>query len=234
MKRRFGWLPSPAMAVALGALILSVGGNVAAGMLITSADIRDDTIRSADVRDEAIRGVDVHDRSLTGADVNESTLGRVPSAANAHNADLLDGKQGSEFVADGDNAGGDVSGEFSDLQIDSDAVGRDELNLGAVGREELSSGTSRGCCTGSFFEFTVPANACHTRAASFPEADLGEILLPYPESQDLGAGVYMRPTVVGHPGEIVIETCNSTGADIVIPFGTFFRFRLIANNTTGF
>jgi hypothetical protein len=107
-------LPSPAIVVALGALVLSVGGNVTAAALITSASIKDNTIRSVDLRDETIKSVDVHNgtlkgadvasgslsggdvanNSLTGADVNESTLGQVPSAADAttaENAAKVDG-----------------------------------------------------------------------------------------------------------------------------------------------
>jgi hypothetical protein len=99
-------LPSPAMVVALGALVMSVGGNVTAAALITSAGIKDNTIRTVDVRDGTLKsvdvtngtltgadvkdgtfkGVDVASNSLTGADIAESSLGSVPSAANATNA----------------------------------------------------------------------------------------------------------------------------------------------------
>jgi hypothetical protein len=99
-------LPSPAMIVALGALVMSTGGTVTAAALITSANIKDNTVRSVDIRDETIRsrdvdnrsltgadirnrsltGADVKNNTLTGADVKESSLGRVPAAANASNA----------------------------------------------------------------------------------------------------------------------------------------------------
>jgi hypothetical protein len=94
--------PSPAMVVALAALVLSTGGTVTAGVLITSADIQDNTIRSADIHDETVRsrdvdngtlnGVDVARNSLNGADVNESSLRKVP------NADRLDGLDSTQFV----------------------------------------------------------------------------------------------------------------------------------------
>jgi hypothetical protein len=97
-----------------------------------------------------------------------------------------------------------------------------------IGRTELASGSGQGCCTYSDFAYQVPANACHTKILAFPDADLGEIFFAYPESADLGTGVYLRPTIVAHPGEIVFEICNATNAAVTIPFGTFFRFRLIA------
>jgi hypothetical protein len=114
--KRWMRLPSPAMVVALASLVMSVGGTVTAAALITSADIKDNTIRSVDIRDETIKsrdvdngtltgvdvkdgtikgvdvangaltGVDVKNNSLTGADLNESTLAEVPSAASATNA----------------------------------------------------------------------------------------------------------------------------------------------------
>jgi len=94
--------PSPAMAMALAALMLSAGGTATAGVLITSADIKDNTIRSADIHDEtigsrdidngALSGVDVARNSLTGADVAESSLGKVP------NAHRLDGVDSTRFV----------------------------------------------------------------------------------------------------------------------------------------
>jgi hypothetical protein len=94
--------PSPATVVALAAVVLSAGGTVTAGVLVTSADIKDDTIRSADIHDEtivgrdvafgALGGVDVADNSLTGDDVREYTLKRVPVA------DRLDGFDSTQFV----------------------------------------------------------------------------------------------------------------------------------------
>ncbi len=94
--------PSLAMVMALGALVLGAGGTVTAGVLITSAEIKNDTIRSADIHDETIgsrdvdngslSGVDVARNSLTGADLSESSLGRVP------NANRLDGLDSTQFV----------------------------------------------------------------------------------------------------------------------------------------
>ena len=111
-------LPSRAMIVALVAVALSVGGNVTAAVLITSVDIKNETIRSVDIRDATIKGkdvgretltgvdvankslggVDVANNSLTGADVLESALGRVPSAANAANAAKLDGLDANSLI----------------------------------------------------------------------------------------------------------------------------------------
>ena len=75
-QRRGRWtrLPSPAMVVAVGALALSVGGSVTAAVLITSGDIKDNTIRSADIRNETIKSRDIATGGVTGADVKNHSL----------------------------------------------------------------------------------------------------------------------------------------------------------------
>ena len=122
--KTFAWrrvrVPSPAMVVALLALFVALAGSGTAAVLVTSADIRDGTIRGVDVRNGglrgldvangSLRGVDVRNNSLTGADVNEASLGRVPaaeravSAQSAGNANALDGLDSTAFLGAGAKA----------------------------------------------------------------------------------------------------------------------------------
>jgi hypothetical protein len=95
MKRLRPRLPSPAMAVALVALFISLGGvswGVASGKIgtrqirnnsIRSVDIRNGQVTSRDLRNNDVRGKDVRNNSLTGRDVLESSLAKVPSASQA-------------------------------------------------------------------------------------------------------------------------------------------------------
>jgi len=88
-------IPSPAMAVALIALFVSLGGvswGIASGSIgsrevrnnsIRSADIRNGQVTSRDLRNNDVRGADVRANSLTGADLNESSLAKVPQAGQA-------------------------------------------------------------------------------------------------------------------------------------------------------
>jgi len=181
------------------ALFLVLSGGVAYAVnTVGSADVIDNSLLSADLKDgKAVQGVDVKDHSLSGADVASESVG------------------GSR-ITDGTITGADVS--------DGSLSGAD-LGTGSVGRDELRSGGPLGVI--SFFEFSVPANGCQTKVFGDDQADLGEVLLAQPESSDLGAGVFMRPTVVSHPGEGVLEICNTTGSPVTIPFGTFFDLRLI-------
>jgi hypothetical protein len=84
-------LPSPAMVVALLALFVALGGSATSAVLITSADIRNGTIRGIDVRNGALGGLDVRNNSIRGADVREGTLAKVP------NANRLDGLDSTRF-----------------------------------------------------------------------------------------------------------------------------------------
>lgn len=60
-----------------GALLLVglTAGSATAGVLVTGAQIKDDTVRSADVRDAGLTGVDVRDGSLSLIDVESLPVG---------------------------------------------------------------------------------------------------------------------------------------------------------------
>ena len=90
-----------ALFVALSGSAYAVNGPLAGRNTVGSADIinnevrstdlRTDGVQSSDVLDETLSGQDVGAGSITGADIEESSLGTVPSAANAADADLLGG-----------------------------------------------------------------------------------------------------------------------------------------------
>jgi hypothetical protein len=79
--RRF--LPSPAMAVALLALFMAMGGSAYA-LVITSGSIKNNTIKSVDVRNHSLLGKDARPNGIGGGAIKESTLGTVGSALVAH------------------------------------------------------------------------------------------------------------------------------------------------------
>ena len=75
--------PSASMVIACLALFVALGGVGYAAATIGSAAIIDNSIKSKDFRNNDLRGKDVRTNTLKGADVDESSLGKVPSAANA-------------------------------------------------------------------------------------------------------------------------------------------------------
>ena len=103
MRRTFIRRPSPAMAVALLALFVALGGSSYAALRIGTKQIRNNSVRSVDIKNRTIRGKDIHRRTVrggnvarrtlsggnlvrnrvTGTEVRESSLGTVPRASNS-------------------------------------------------------------------------------------------------------------------------------------------------------
>ena len=61
---------SPSMVVATISLIVAMAGTGVAAVLVTSSQIKDDTIQSQDVRDGTLRSVDYRDGSVTPNDLS--------------------------------------------------------------------------------------------------------------------------------------------------------------------
>jgi hypothetical protein len=186
-----------ALFVALSGTAYAVDGPLPGQDQVGSADIINNDVQSADIRDANVATADIRSDAVTGGKILNGSV----TGADVDESTL--------------SSGGDASGPLSNLQLGTGSVGRDQLRSGGL----LSDI--------SFFEFSVPANGCTDKVFSDSQADLGEILLPQPECADLGAGIYMRPTVIAHPGLDVMQICNTTGSDVTIPFGTFFDLRLI-------
>jgi hypothetical protein len=79
--RRF--IPSPAMAVALLALFMAMGGSAYA-LVVTSGNIKNNTIKGEDVHNGGLLGKDFRKDGVGGGAIKESSLGTVPGAFVAH------------------------------------------------------------------------------------------------------------------------------------------------------
>jgi hypothetical protein len=75
--RRF--MPSPAMVVALIALVLSLTGSAAA-LVITGKSIKNNSVTSSDIRNHSLTWRDVRGDSIGGHTVKEASLGPVPTS----------------------------------------------------------------------------------------------------------------------------------------------------------
>jgi hypothetical protein len=76
-------LPSPAMVVAVVALVMSLGGSAYA-LVVTGKQIRNGSVTAKDVRNRSLTGTDVRRDKLGGQSIKESSLGTVPAALVAH------------------------------------------------------------------------------------------------------------------------------------------------------
>ena len=91
------------------ALFLALGGGAYAASQLPA-----NSVGTAQIKDHSIRGVDV----------NKPNLGSVPQAANAAK---LGGNLPGAFVKKTDFAGGALSGPFSNLSLDQNTVGSDQV-----------------------------------------------------------------------------------------------------------
>jgi hypothetical protein len=117
MKKILRRLPSPSMVVACLALTVALGGTGYAAIKLPrnsvgSAQLRKDSVVATKLsarsvgpqklQNNAVTNRSVKDGAVTGAKVDESTLGKVPSAANADaaaNAAMVSGNTVKRFVA---------------------------------------------------------------------------------------------------------------------------------------
>jgi hypothetical protein len=72
-------LPSPAMVVAVAALVMSLGGSAYA-LVITGKSIRNNSVTAKDIRNRSLTGTDMRRDKLGGGSIKESSLGAVPSS----------------------------------------------------------------------------------------------------------------------------------------------------------
>ncbi len=75
--------PAHALVVALLALVVALAGTSYAAVQITSAQIKNNTIKSKDVKDNQLTGKDVKDSSLTGADLADGSVSQADLAPSA-------------------------------------------------------------------------------------------------------------------------------------------------------
>lgn len=84
--------PSPAMAVALVALFVALGGTGYAAVTINGKNIKNNSIANKKLKKKTIQRTKVKNDTLTGGQIAEATLAKVPRAAIADNAATLGGK----------------------------------------------------------------------------------------------------------------------------------------------
>jgi hypothetical protein len=96
-------VPSPAMVVALIALVMAMGGSAYA-LVITGKSIRNGTVTGKDLRNRSVTGNDTKRDSLGGGSIKESSLGLVPQALIAHGGNRFAVVSGGGQLIRGRNA----------------------------------------------------------------------------------------------------------------------------------
>src|ERR1700742_2643163 len=81
--------PSPAMVVAIVALIAALSGSAYAALgknSVGTRQLKAKSVTSGKIANNAITSAKVAENSLTGADINLSALGTVPNSVNSTNS----------------------------------------------------------------------------------------------------------------------------------------------------
>ena len=133
--------PSASLIIACLALFVALGGVGYAAATIGSAAIVDNTIRSKDVRNNDLRGKDVRTNTLKGADVDESSLGKVPSAANADSAAT------AAHATNADNATNATTAQNAANADTVGGIGPDALTIGRSALGSCEPGAAFTNCT---------------------------------------------------------------------------------------
>ena len=123
--------PSPAMVVAIIALIVATSGSAfAAGTIIIkkSSQLGKNVVTSRQIKNSAITGADIKNGALSGADVNAGTLGKVAAAGVADRAASIGPPEGYHVVgAPGEpafqNGWNNVGGAFATMAYFKDLEG---------------------------------------------------------------------------------------------------------------
>lgn len=110
MRRPLFHRPSPAMVVALIALVVAMGGGAYAAVKLPrnsvgTPQLKKNAVTGRKIKANAVTGSKVANNSLTGKDIRESSLGKVPSAISADNAAHASSADSATTAANATNAG---------------------------------------------------------------------------------------------------------------------------------
>jgi hypothetical protein len=90
--------PSTALVVAFAALFTALSGTGYAALKITGKDVAKSTLTGKHVKNKSLGSKEHKPDSLGGGQIDEASLGTVPTAAKAADADTLGGNAASAFM----------------------------------------------------------------------------------------------------------------------------------------
>jgi hypothetical protein len=136
MKRGWIRLPSPAMGVALIALVVAMGGTSYAALRIGTKQIKDNAVTGAKIRNGTVRNIDLARNSVvTSKIVAGAVTGLQIKNASVGNADL-----GNDSVTSSRVRGGAIT----NTDLGNDSVTSGKLRAAAVGNSDLADGSVSG------------------------------------------------------------------------------------------
>lgn len=190
---------NPASLLALVALFMALGGvSYAAATKIGTKDIRNGAVTTPKLKKNAVTTVKIKANAVTGAKVKESSLGQVPSAASAKQADS------ASLAADAEQLGGVPAASFG-----SGIVGA-AISTAPVVALAPSAATGAPIGSGDAFQMPVPVPIKVKNLTVRASGDLSRpfvLSLRKPGGQALTCGGVAICTVPGpvafEPGELL-------------------------------
>jgi hypothetical protein len=157
MKRIARHSRSVSIVVAVAAVVIATAGSATAAGLITSSQIKNDTISSADIRDDTIRSADVRNHSLVVDDFKPGQIpegprgatgatgpGGRPGAPGRDGFGLLTYAHRSERLANGDSVELIATCPPGTFVTGGDAGAFDDVNGAPVGNQVVRNASMAG------------------------------------------------------------------------------------------
>jgi hypothetical protein len=129
--------PSPALVISLIALFVALGGTgYAATQLakntVGTKQLKRNAVIGSKVKNSSLTGADIKNGSLTGSDLSLSSLGTVPTAANATNASHASAADNATHAGNADTVGGRSVVTFEKIVATNTTTPQTVLSLGGL------------------------------------------------------------------------------------------------------
>jgi hypothetical protein len=214
--------PSPALIVAIVALVAALAGTAVAlpgKNTVSSNDIKKNAVRSSDIKNDKVKGVDV----------KESSLGQVPSAAHADGSAALDNLKWFNVNAPEDSITSLVKTADFELMGDCDANGDFAVPSSIVDLEYNGSQTLSSTTLVIVRRGATPAFSDTDDDEDFA-LETGEgVAFNYQDNGDGGGAVDTAGHYMFAPDFLNILSdstyVNSPGSDDDSPFGSNCHFQ---------